>query len=76
MALRIDALGMEWVGMLRARARRTRSVCVVALGGLACFFEDVIPGRRISWAMRREGEGVPERIPYDEEGNVLFVGAG
>jgi len=30
-AERIDALGIDWIGMERERARRTRSVCVVAL---------------------------------------------
>jgi len=60
------ALGMARVGMESSRARRTRSVWVVALVGVRYLFLKGLDGGR---------EGVaPEWISYDEERDVDFVG--
>lgn len=51
MPVRMEAFGRVCVGMCRVRARRRRSVCVVALV-------------RVRWAMRwREGDDGGGRIP-------------
>lgn len=59
------ALGMERVGMESSRARRTRSVCVVALGECQCH------GDMATW---RGGHGqVPEGVAHDQKCDVDLV---
>ena len=53
MADRIEALGIDLVGRLSSRARRTRSACVVALGKI------IIRPRGIMHKERSEREGAP-----------------
>lgn len=65
MALRIEALGMEEVGMWSSRARRTRSVWVVALEMCQWLVDEARKVRRRS---------VPEGIADNEKGDVLLVG--
>lgn len=67
--VRIEALGTERVGMLSSRARRTRSVWVVALGRKREL-------DRVMLGLFLRPFDVPEWISYDEECDVHFVGVG
>jgi hypothetical protein len=62
--VRMDALWMVRVGIPRARARRERSVCVVALGIMYQY-------RVLSLS---EWYDKPEGIANDEKGNVFRMG--
>jgi hypothetical protein len=64
MEVRIEALGMERVGMESSRARRTRSVCVVALDQVSI---DGLGG----FCVRRRD--VPERISHHQKGYVHLI---
>ena len=59
------AFGMERVGMESSRARRTRSVCVVALQSVLAF---------IGFNANVKEVCAPEWVSYDEECDVDFVG--
>jgi len=67
MEVRILALGMERVGMESSRARRTRSVWVVALQIVRC----ELPKKSV-WTV--QWEGIPEWISDYKECDIDFVG--
>lgn len=63
MEVRMLALGMDRVGMESSRARRTRSVCVVALSK----YEKIVRRAKIKKAH------IPKWIAYDQKCNIDFV---
>ena len=69
MAERMEALGILRVAMERERARRLRSVCVVALQDLSEPFPLVI----MSNVERRRIRGIPIRIPNHEKRYIFFI---